>query len=133
MGMGGELRGLAEGMGADFFGVADLRGAAARLAGPGWIGRSCLLVTPEAGPRVRWGTVLTDADLPCGPGPIADRCGKCEACVKACPAGAFTGRAFREEEPVEVRYDRPKCRAYQQGVAVCGLCIAVCPHGRKGA
>ena len=29
---------------------------AARLSGLGWIGPSCLLVTPEAGPRVRWVT-----------------------------------------------------------------------------
>jgi len=36
---------------------------AANLAGLGWIGKSCLLITPEAGPRVRWATVLTDAPL----------------------------------------------------------------------
>ena len=34
---------------------------AAHLAGLGWIGKSCLLVTPDHGPRVRWITVLTDA------------------------------------------------------------------------
>ncbi len=36
---------------------------AANLAGLGWIGKSCLLVTPEAGPRVRFATILTDAPL----------------------------------------------------------------------
>ena len=36
---------------------------AAHLAGLGWIGKSALLITPEHGPRVRWGTVLTDAPL----------------------------------------------------------------------
>jgi hypothetical protein len=36
---------------------------AAHLAGLGWIGKSCLLVTPDHGPRVRWITVLTDAPL----------------------------------------------------------------------
>jgi len=37
---------------------------AAHLAGLGWIGKSCLLVTPQVGPRVRWISVLTDAPLP---------------------------------------------------------------------
>ena len=36
---------------------------AAHMAGLGWIGKSCLLITPEAGPRVRWATVLTDAPI----------------------------------------------------------------------
>src|SRR3990172_3467046 len=36
---------------------------AAHLSGLGWIGKCCLLVTPEVGPRVRWATVLTDAPL----------------------------------------------------------------------
>ena len=35
----------------------------AHLAGLGWIGKSCLLVTPMDGPRVRWASILTDAPL----------------------------------------------------------------------
>jgi len=46
----------------------------AHLAGLGWIGKSCLLVTPEAGPRVRLDTVLTDAPLTPGQ-PLEERCG----------------------------------------------------------
>ncbi len=33
------------------------------MAGLGRIGKSCLLITPEAGPRVHWATVLTDAPM----------------------------------------------------------------------
>ena len=109
---------------------------AAHLAGLGWIGKSCLLVTPEAGPRVRWATVLTDAPLPAGQ-PMELRCGDCQDCVDVCPPGAFTGAPFREGEPRAVRYDAHKCRAYFTELAetmdppVCGMCVYVCPHGKQ--
>jgi epoxyqueuosine reductase QueG len=110
---------------------------AAHLAGLGWIGKSCLLVTPQAGPRVRWVTVLTDAPLqPTGTAPD-ERCGACRECVDICPVGAFTGQAFREEEPREARYDARACERYLEeleraaGPGVCGLCLYVCPHGRR--
>ncbi len=111
---------------------------AAHLAGLGWIGKSCLLVTPEAGPRVRWASVLTDAPLAPTGRPMAERCGNCRQCVEICPVGAFTGRPFREEEPREARYDARKCDRYFAELAepenrpVCGLCLYVCPYGRKG-
>lgn len=110
---------------------------AARLAGLGWIGRSCLLVTPAAGPRVRWVTVLTDAPLPASGKPMEDRCGTCTACIDICPAGAFTGKQFREEESREARFDARACERFiagreeRSGYPVCGLCLFVCPHGRK--
>jgi len=111
---------------------------AARLAGHGWIGKSCLLVTPEAGPRVRWATVLTDADLEPAGTPMEERCGTCQQCVDACPSRAFTGRPFRQEEPVQMRFHTHRCRDYFRklsedgGISVCGMCLYVCPHGRKG-
>ncbi len=117
---------------------AKLHGAfshkmAAHLAGLGWIGKSCLLVTPEAGPRVRWATVLTDAPLHTGD-PMPERCGACRVCVDACPPGAFTGRAFRAEEPRALRFDVYKCRDFfgEMGAgSVCGMCVYVCPVGKK--
>lgn len=110
---------------------------AAHLAGLGWIGRSCLLVTPGHGPRVRWVTVLTDAPLaPTGtPGENAG-CGECQACVDACPVHAFTGRLFDENEPREARFDAAACDSFfkaeekRTGMAVCGMCLLVCPYGR---
>jgi epoxyqueuosine reductase len=109
---------------------------AAHLAGLGWIGRSCLLVTPDRGPRVRWVTVLTDAPLiPTGP-PMESRCGECQECVTTCPVQAFTGRVFDENEPREARFDASACDRFfreeekRTGVAVCGMCLWVCPFGR---
>jgi epoxyqueuosine reductase QueG len=112
---------------------------AARLAGLGWIGPSCLLVTPAVGPRVRWATVLTDAPLETGT-PLSDQCGDCQRCVEACPAQAFTGRPFDPDEPREARFDVRRCQEYRihlrdeiSGVRTCGMCVYVCPHGRKEA
>jgi len=111
---------------------------AAHLAGLGWIGKSCLLVTPDHGPRVRWIAVLTDAPLAPTGTPMESRCGKCTVCVDICPVHAFTGRPFREDEPREARFDAALCDRYFKeleagsGPVVCGLCLYVCPFGRKG-
>ncbi|MFO8089269.1 MAG: 4Fe-4S double cluster binding domain-containing protein [Desulfatiglandaceae bacterium] len=110
---------------------------AARLAGLGWVGPSCLLITPEFGPRIRWVTVLTDAPLETGT-PVENRCGDCRECVDACPVNAFTGRVFSPEEPREARFDVRRCMDYRAnlqknvtGVRVCGMCVYICPYGRK--
>lgn len=110
---------------------------AAHLAGIGWIGKSCLLINPEAGPRVRWITVLTDAPLEATGTPLEDSCGDCNKCVDICPVNAFSGRPFKANEPRESRYDAHKCEKYFEDLEksgempVCGLCIHVCPHGQK--
>jgi epoxyqueuosine reductase len=110
---------------------------AAHLAGLGWIGKSCLLVTPEAGPRVRWVSVLTDAPLKVTEQPMEERCGSCRECLEICPVQAFTGEPFRPSEPREKRYKADLCDRYfalmkakDAEAAICGLCLYVCPHGR---
>lgn len=111
---------------------------AARQAGFGWIGKSCMLITPDYGPRVRWGSVLTDAPLPAVSGPMEEQCGECQACVDICPVKAYTGAPFLQDEPREVRFDAERCDRYFQEMKkrneepVCGLCLYVCPYGRKG-
>lgn len=111
---------------------------AAHLAGLGWIGKSCLLVTPEVGPRVRWATALTDAPLQVIGKPMEERCGSCTQCVEICPVHAFTGEPFRASDPRERRYDASKCDRYfaamkekDAELAVCGLCLYVCPYGKQ--
>ncbi len=110
----------------------------AHLAGLGWIGKNCRLITPGLGPRVRWGTVLTDAPLRATGQAQAERCGDCRECVDICPVKAFTGQPFRAGEPRAVRFDATKCdrnsakmRERDAETAVCGLCLQVCPHGRR--
>lgn len=109
----------------------------ARLAGLGWIGKSCLLVTPNHGPRVRWTSILTDAPLKPTGIPMDEQCGDSTQCVDICPMKAFSGRNFYMGEPREARYDARKCEKYFDDMkaggqlAVCGMCLYVCPYGRK--
>ena len=105
------------------------------LAGLGWIGKSCLLVTPEYGPRARFATILTDATLKAG-SPMKVQCRACKACVDICPPKAFTGVPFDPKEPREVRFNAHACYNYMQrreqklGEQLCGLCVYVCPYGK---
>ena len=109
---------------------------AAHLAGLGWIGKSCLLVTPQYGPRVRLATVLTDLPLQPIAERIESRCGGCTQCFDICPVQAFTGRPFHESEAREMRFDATACNDHMAeqkeliGSDVCGLCLYICPFGR---
>jgi len=109
---------------------------AAHLAGLGWIGKSCLLITPEYGPRVRFATIMTDAPLDTG-SVIPNRCGQCAECVKTCPVKAFTGIPFSPLEPREKRFTATLCKDYTDkrtqrlGEGLCGLCVYVCPFGAR--
>lgn len=108
----------------------------ARLAGLGWIGPNCLLISPHTGPRARWVTILTDALFEPGR-PIESQCGDCRKCVDECPPKAFTGRPFDPKEHRDVRFNIQRCIDYRKylndkvtGVEVCGMCVQVCPFGR---
>ena len=101
----------------------------AHLSGLGWIGKNCLLLTSQFGPRVRFATVLTDAPLI--EGAIKNKkCGKCRVCIDACPVNAFTNTEFNVNEDVAVRFDTAKCSEYR-GTHPCGLCVSTCPLGEN--
>lgn len=61
----------------------------AAVAGLGGIGLSRLLVTPEFGPLVRLGTIITDASLSIDQPLDETPCKRCESCRNACPAEAI--------------------------------------------
>jgi ferredoxin len=105
---------------------------AAYIAGLGEIGYSKIFLTPEFGPRVRFGCVLTEAKLEPDPlysGPPL--CDRCMACVKACSGGAIsateTVKIKIEDRVVEWgKLDEHKCSlAFQGGRA------DVAPDGEK--
>jgi len=69
------------------------------LAGLGEIGYSKVFLTPEFGPRQRFGGILTNAPLE--PDPLyegAPLCDRCMRCAKTC-----SGKAISTEETVKVR------------------------------
>jgi len=101
----------------------------AHLSGLGWIGKNCLLITSEFGPRVRFATVLTDAPLEKG-AQLDKKCGECRVCIDACPVDAFTDHEFRPEDDVHVRFDTWKCSEYRSNHP-CGLCVSTCPLGEN--
>ncbi len=64
---------------------------AAYLAGLGEFGWSKVFLTPQFGPRMRFGIVLTDLEVE--PDPIyagPPLCNRCMACVRECPAKAIS-------------------------------------------
>lgn len=102
-------------------------------AGLGYIGRSCLLITPKYGSQVRLVTVLTDMPLSPDREQVPFSCGECHECVKACPAGAISGKEWKEGGRREDFFDAEKCSHHMKTYkdigrgAVCGLCIKACP------
>jgi epoxyqueuosine reductase len=61
----------------------------AAQAGIGWHGKSTMLIDEQLGTWFFLAEILTTLELPPDM-PVADRCGTCERCIKACPTGAIT-------------------------------------------
>lgn len=111
--------------------------AVARLAGFGWIGKSCLLITPQYGPRVRWTSILTDAPFEENSMMMKEQCGACTQCSQVCPAQAIKGRNYLDGESRDQRLDVAKCGMYFKSMSesnqlpICGVCLYACPYGKK--
>ena len=109
---------------------------AATQAGLGWIGKTAIFVSPRLGPWVRLSTVFTDADLPVGEPITEGGCGGCRRCVDACPVGAGRDVRWRAGMPRDELFDVVACLRQtmaDNGAAggLCGVCVAVCPFGRR--
>ena len=112
----------------------------ATRAGLGWIGKNCLLVTPQYGSAVRISSLLTNAPLDEEEAILKSRCGGCRACVEHCPAQALKGTLWEAGMPRKEIVDAEAC--YQKQLEImyertgirtdlCGKCFAVCTYTQK--
>ena len=103
----------------------------AYLAGLGEIGYSKMLLTPEFGPRVRIGVILTEMELE--PDPIYNGpklCNKCMACVRECP-----GHAISPTKTVKVNLAGHDVEWGELDCDACDIAFRggeLCPEGERG-
>jgi epoxyqueuosine reductase QueG len=102
---------------------------AAFLAGLGNFGMNNMLLTPAFGPRVRFASILTAAEIEPDPVLSEPLCTRCRRCADACPATALDGGDY----PAGLT-DKAACTARTEELSKrfiqpCGICIKVCPVG----
>ena len=121
-----------------------LEKALARNAGLGWIGKHSLLIQRDRGAGGgSWfflGELFVDLPLPPDPrGLAADGCGRCSACMRACPTGAivapYTIDARRCISYLTIEHHGPipeELRAPMGNrIFGCDDCQLVCPWNRE--
>jgi epoxyqueuosine reductase QueG len=132
------VRPVAEAM-PDVFAPFSHRHAAVR-AGLAEFGLNNLVVTPQFGPRVRFTSLVTEAELPATPLLREKVClgTACAACVESCPAGAITLLRVIDEEAFWLnppsRTNKKSCQESARTRFCRGICQKVCPvhEGRWG-
>jgi len=112
----------------------------AERAGLSFLGKNTLAIVPGAGSYFHLGVLLVDVDLSAAElAPAPEGCGRCQACLDACPTGALDGAH---------RIDAKRCISYltieltgvvprelRRGIGTrvfgCDECQSVCPYNRS--
>ena len=112
----------------------------ATRAGLGWIGKNCLLVTPQYGSAVRISSLLTNAPLAYDKPINQSACGNCNLCIQNCPAQSLKGTLWEVGIQREEMIDVEECYKKQVEIMsgrtgietdLCGKCFAVCAYTQR--
>ena len=112
----------------------------ATRGGLGWIGKNCLLVTPQYGSAIRISSLMTNAPLKCDEPMDQSHCGTCNQCVINCPAHALKDNLWTVGMQREKIVNIEKCYRKQVEIMskstgieteLCGKCFAVCTYTRR--
>lgn len=106
-------------------------------AGLGWTGRNHQLIIPRAGSMFFLGELFLDIELAYD-APMPSRCGRCHACIDACPTralrsdGSFCSGRCLSYQTIENRGPlSPEAAAAMRGTIYgCDRCQQVCPWNR---
>ena len=102
---------------------------AAYLAGLGAFGVNNMLLTSAYGPRVRFASVLTAAELPPDPMLEEELCTRCMRCIDECPAAALEPGEYPASLTDKRACAERSADLFRRHISPCGRCIAVCPVG----
>jgi epoxyqueuosine reductase QueG len=103
---------------------------AGKYAGLGTIGFSHNLINPQYGPRARYVSLFTTAEIEGDPVIEKHLCKKCALCGRLCPAKALTANPGK----LAAEFDAVACTRHHQILVSqsrwpCGVCLKVCPIG----
>lgn len=111
----------------------------AARAGLGWIGKHTNLITKEFGSWVFLGELLLSIELDYDSTIEPDHCGKCRACIDACPTGAIIAPyqldatrciSYGTIELREPELPEPIKSNLEGWIFGCDICQDICPWSR---